>query len=193
MLPSAPCRRDVESVGGGALAVIRWCLTWAACLLAGCAASKVDLSDDCRLAADQGAVVGRLRITSGGASVSLSSIFGESKGGLFLLPERDGGGCYVPLYGDGVFLWSLRRGTYRIASFEYRTGSLQRSGRVMARFEVEPGIANLIGTLAVDVAGTRFVTTIDPDDERPLKGFQRRCRGVGMESRKRPMRREEVR
>jgi len=61
------------------------------------------------------------------------------------------------------------------------------------RFEVKPDVANGIGTLAVEVAGTRFVATIDPDDETALSTFRRRCRGLVVEVRKRPMRREEAR
>jgi hypothetical protein len=169
----------------------RLSLVWAACLAVGCAGSKIGLPDDCRIAAGQGAVIGRLQVVANGRSVGLSSIFGESTGGVFLLPERDGAGRYVPLYDEGVFLWSLRSGTYRIAGFDYDAG--RRSGRVMARFEVEPGVANLVGTLVVDVVGSRFVTKINQEDETALNAFHRRCPNVAVDGRERPMRVEEQR
>jgi hypothetical protein len=161
------------------------------CFAVACATSKIDLPEGCRIAGDQGAVVGRLRVTANGRAVPFSSLLGESTGGVFLLAERPGSGGYVPLFADGVFLWALQSGTHRIAGFEYDKG--RRSGRVMAQFEVERGVANLVGTLVVDVVGGRFVTRIDEDDTAALNAFQRRCADVKMDTRKRPMRIEEER
>lgn len=191
MLPSARRRRDGSSGTNGPVAMNRVSLALAACLAAGCGASKIDLPHDCRLAEGYGAVVGRLAIVANDREIGFSSLLGESTGGVFLLSEPKGDASYVPLGGDGTFFWSLRAGTYRIAGFEYQRGG--RSGRVMARFDVEAGAANHIGTLAVDVAGGRFVTRIVPDDEGPPHAFHARCPGTAMEGRNRPMRIEEER
>lgn len=141
--------------------------------LSGCVASPIDFSKGTSLADNEGVAFGRVRLLVGGEEKSLSSIFGESRFKLILLPAKTSEAISVPLKGDGTFIWHLPEGIYTIASYEWRsTGTL--TGRIFAKYAVSPDRSTYIGTLAITIAGTRYQIEIVDDFETTLPSVQQK-------------------
>jgi len=141
--------------------------------LFGCAASPIDFSEGASLAANEGVAFGRVKLLVGGKEKSLSSIFGESIFRLILLPAETSQAISVPLKEDGTFIWHLPEGNYTIASYEWRSSSTI-SGRIFAKYAVSPNRSTYIGTLAITIAGTRYLVEIVDDFETTLPSVQQK-------------------
>ncbi len=122
--------------------------------LAGCASSAIDFSKLESLPPDEGIVFGRVKVIEGGKEKILS-LLGESKFGLVLLPENSSDAIYVPLKGDGTFIWHLPSRRYTVASFEWHNSGIL-GGRVFATFKASKNKTTYIGTLTLSSLSCRI-------------------------------------
>lgn len=147
--------------------------------LTGCASSPIDYSALKPLARGEGVVFGRVKLIEEDKEAALS-LLGESKFGLFLLPQKASQAIYVPLKEDGTFIWHLPAGSYTIAGFERRSyGTL--TGRVFAGYRVFENKATYIGTLAITFVGTRYLIGIVDEYALSSRVLQDKAPGLKME------------
>ncbi|MDW7646467.1 MAG: hypothetical protein SCI25_15690 [Desulfuromonadales bacterium] len=132
--------------------------------LAGCVSSPISLSEEGSLAQGEGIVAGSVRLLDEGEEKGFSSVFGESLFGLFVTGPETSAATYVPLKGEGDFIWHLPGGEYQITGFEWRSG-LTISGPIGAKFRVVSGEAAYIGTLVMSFYGGRYVVNITDEME----------------------------
>lgn len=147
--------------------------------LTGCASSPLDYSALNPPAQGEGVVFGRVKLIEDDKETALS-LLGESKFGLFVLPQNTSQAIYVPLKDDGTFIWHQPAGSYTIAGFERRSyGSL--TGRVFASYRVLEDKAAYIGTLVITFVGTRYWVGLVDEFESSWRVLQARAPDLKME------------
>ena len=152
-----------------------------ALVLSGCASSPIDLSKTEPFPQNQGVVFGRVRIISDGETEKLTTIFGESRFGVLLLPDQSSKAMYVPLKDDGSFFWHLPPGGYTIAGFEYQHS---KTGRVFAHFDVIKDRVAYVGTLVITFRGNRYAISVEDEYESAIKKFRESFSEITGEARK---------
>ena len=147
--------------------------------LSGCASSRIDFTGMESLGTDEGTIVGRVQLFDKEEEQRLSS-FGESMFRVLLVPENKSETIYVPLKGNGTFVWHLPAGNYTIASFDrYGPGEVQ--GRIFASFKVNKNMPTYIGTLVISFNGLRYRIAVTDDYQSSLKYIKKRFPEVGGE------------
>jgi len=132
-------------------------------LFTGCVSSPIDFSERESLPYDEGIILGRVKVIEGGEEKKLSML-GESKFRLVILRENSSKAIYVPLKGDGTFIWHLPSGRYTVASFEWHSSGIL-GGRIFASFKVLKNRATYIGTLTLWFSGARYTLLIADEYE----------------------------
>lgn len=132
--------------------------------LAGCTISPINLSESGSIAQGEGIVAGSVRLLDEGEAKSLSSVFGESQFGLFVTGTDTSAALFVPLKGEGDFIWHLPEGAYQITGFEWRSG-ITLSGPIGANFRVVEGQVAYVGTLELTIHGPRYIVKINDEME----------------------------
>ena len=136
--------------------------------LAGCASSPISLSESGSLAQGEGIVAGCVNLLKEGEVKRLSSVFGESQFGLFVTGANASAAMFVPLKGEGDFIWHLPGGVYHITGFEWRSGTTI-SGPIGANFQVVDGQVAYIGNLVMNFYGSRYIVKITDEMESTAK------------------------
>lgn len=153
-----------------------------------CAPSPIALMNTEAVQSDEGVVFGRVKIVSNGSEwENFSTIFGESRMSVLILPTDSSQGAYYPLRGSGSFFWHLPSGDYTIAGFEGITSgffSQRIKGRIFARFKVVPGEATYIGTLTLLFVGNRYSTGVEDEYGSTLDEYRKRFPQIRLEHRK---------
>ena len=150
-------------------------------VLSGCASSPIDLSKTKSFPQNDGVVFGRVRIISDGETEKLTTIFGESRFGVLLLPDQSSKAMYVPLKDDGSFFWHLPPGGYTIAGFEYQKST---TGRIFAHFDVIKDKVTYVGTLTIMFRGSRYAISVEDEYDSAIKEFRKRFSEIKGEARK---------
>jgi hypothetical protein len=116
------------------------------------------------IAQGEGIVAGSVRLLDVGEAKKLSSVLGESQFGLFVTGADTSAALFVPLKGEGYFIWHLPDGTYQITGFEWRSG-ITISGPLGANFRVVEGQVTYVGTLELTIYGPRYIVKINDEME----------------------------
>lgn len=145
--------------------------------LTACSSSRIDYAADQPLKADEGVVFGKFRVSENGKSKSLSSVFGERKLGVTLVPENSAKAVYTTIDNEGFFAWRFSGGEYTLASFDWQRYGITQ-GRIFADFRVVPGKAVYIGDIAIDFFGARYLVRIEDNAAESVAVFRSRFTGI---------------
>lgn len=145
-------------------------------LISACSSSKIDYNADQQLKRGEGIVFGRFMVMENGKQKPLSSVFGERKLGVTVVPMTSTEAQYSMVESNGFFVWHFPAGEYTLASFDWIQYGVRgmSKGSIYADFSVVADKARYIGDVVINLTGHRYLIYIANEPEEACSTFRNR-------------------